>query len=262
MGPHPIRSGFCQDAGSRLLVVEDDIPLAHLLRQQLESKSYVVSVVHDGEAAEQTIQDGKFDLIILDLNLPKLDGVSLLQRVRPTQPRLPVLVLTARGRVQDRALSLDTGADDCMVKPFSFVELHARVRALLRRNTGPISRVSQVADLTLDREQRTVQRNGRKIELTVREFDVLEFLIRNAGRPVSRSSLMEQVWNMPFDPSTNVVDVYAFQIGANEARLGVCRDYVWARLNRDDCPTDLVFSNRWNNAGNRETDPGEYLRMD
>jgi DNA-binding response OmpR family regulator len=150
---HPIRSGFCQEAGSRLLVVEDDIPLAHLLRQQLETKSYVVSVVHDGEAAEQIIQDGKFDLVILDLNLPKLDGVSLLQRVRPAQPRLPVLVLTARNRVQDRALSLDTGADDCMVKPFSFVELHARVRALLRRNTGPISRVSQVADLVLDREQ-------------------------------------------------------------------------------------------------------------
>ncbi|MGA9564883.1 MAG: response regulator transcription factor [Candidatus Korobacteraceae bacterium] len=208
MEPHPIRRGFCQDAGSRLLVVEDDIPLAHLLRQQLETKSYVVSVVHDGEAAEQVIQDGKFDLIILDLNLPKLDGVSLLRRVRPTQPRLPVLVLTARSRVQDRALSLDTGADDCMVKPFSFVELHARVRALLRRNTGPISRVSQVADLTLDREQRTVQRNGRRIELTVREFDVLEFLMRNAGRPVSRGSLMEEVWNMPFDPSTNVVDVY------------------------------------------------------
>ncbi len=208
MEPHPIRRGFCQDAGSRLLVVEDDIPLAHLLRQQLETKSYVVSVVHDGEAAEQIIQDGKFDLIILDLNLPKLDGVSLLRRVRPTQPRLPVLVLTARSRVQDRALSLDTGADDCMVKPFSFVELHARVRALLRRNTGPISRVSQVADLTLDREQRTVQRNGRRIELTVREFDVLEFLMRNAGRPVSRGSLMEEVWNMPFDPSTNVVDVY------------------------------------------------------
>ena len=95
-----------------------------------------------------------------------------------------------------------------MGKPFSFVELHARVRALLRRNTGPISRVSQVADLVLDREQRTVERNGRKIELTVREFDVLEFLMRNTGRPVSRSILMEQVWNMPFDPSTNVVDVY------------------------------------------------------
>ena len=208
MEPQPIRSDFRQDAGSRLLVVEDDIALANLLRQQLETKSYVVSVVHDGEAAQRTIQDEMFDLVILDLNLPKLDGVSVLQRIRPTRPRLPVLVLTARNRVEDRALSLDTGADDCMVKPFSFVELHARVRALLRRNTGPISRVSRVADLVLDREQRTVERNGRKIELTLREFDVLEFLMRNSGRPVSRSSLTEQVWNMPFDPSTNVVDVY------------------------------------------------------
>lgn len=105
-------SGFRQEAGSRVLVVEDDVPLAQLLRQQLETKSYAVSVVHDGEAAQKIIQDGKFDLVILDLNLPKLDGVSLLQQVRPSQPRLPVLVLTARSRVEDRALSLDTGADD------------------------------------------------------------------------------------------------------------------------------------------------------
>jgi Transcriptional regulatory protein, C terminal len=96
----------------------------------------------------------------------------------------------------------------------------------------------------------------------VREFDVLEFLMRNAGRPVSRGSLMEQVWNMPFDPSTNVVDVYAFQIAADEARVGVCRNYVWVRLNRDGCPTDLVFSNRRDNHVNRESNPGEYLRMD
>jgi DNA-binding response OmpR family regulator len=208
MEPDPTRRDFCPDAGSRVLVVEDDVPLAQLLRQQLENRSYAVSVVHDGEAAQQAIEERKFDLVILDLNLPKLDGVSLLQNVRPSQPRLPVLVLTARNRVEDRALSLDTGADDCMVKPFSFVELHARVRALLRRNTGPISRVSQLADLVLDREERKVQRNGRRIDLTVREFDVLEFLMRNAGRPVSRTSLMEAVWNMPFDPSTNVVDVY------------------------------------------------------
>jgi len=208
MEADPTRREFCPDAGSRVLVVEDDVPLAQLLRQQLENKSYAVSVVHDGEAAQQAIEGGKFDLVILDLNLPKLDGVSLLQNVRPSQPRLPVLVLTARNRVEDRALSLDTGADDCMVKPFSFVELHARVRALLRRNSGPISRVSQLADLVLDREERKVQRNGRRIDLTVREFDVLEFLMRNAGRPVSRTSLMEAVWNMPFDPSTNVVDVY------------------------------------------------------
>jgi DNA-binding response OmpR family regulator len=202
------QSDFRQEAGSRVLVVEDDVPLAQLLRQQLENKSYAVSLVHDGESAQKIIQDGKFDLVILDLNLPKLDGVSLLQQVRPSQPRLPVLVLTARSRVEDRALSLDTGADDCMVKPFSFVELHARVRALLRRNTGPISRISQVADLILDREERRIERNGRRIELTTREFDVLEFLMRNAGRPVSRTTLMEAVWNLPFDPSTNVVDVY------------------------------------------------------
>lgn len=202
------RKEFSPDAGSRVLVVEDDVPLARLLQQQLETKSYSVSVAHDGEAAHQAIQDGKFDLVILDLNLPKLDGVSLLQRVRPSLPRLPVLVLTARNRVEDRALSLDTGADDCMVKPFSFVELHARVRALLRRNSGPISRTSQVADLVLNREQRRVERNGRRIDLTAREFDLLEYLMRNTGRPVSRTTLMEEVWNLPFDPSTNVVDVY------------------------------------------------------
>ena len=141
------------------------------------------------------------------MNLPKLDGVTLLQQVRPTLPRLPVLVLTASNRVEDRALSLDVGADDCMVKPFSFIGLHARVRALLRRNNGPISRVSQVGDLILDREQHRVERIGRRIDLTTREFELLEFM-RNAGRPVSRASLMEQVWNMPFDPTTNLVDVY------------------------------------------------------
>jgi len=202
------RSEFRPDAGSRVLVVEDDMPLAELLRQQLETEAYSVTVLHDGEAARDAIPDGRFDLVILDLNLPKLDGVSVLKQVRPSVPRLPVLVLTARNRVEDRALSLDTGADDCMAKPFSFIELNARVRALLRRNSGPINRTSQVADLVLDREKRKVERNGRRIDLTTREFDVLEYLVRNAGRPVSRTTLMEEVWNLPYDPSTNVVDVY------------------------------------------------------
>ena len=202
------RSEFRPDAGSRVLVVEDDIPLAELLKQQLESEAYSVTVLHDGEAARTAIPDGRFDLVILDLNLPKLDGVSLLKQVRPSVPRLPVLVLTARNRVEDRALSLDTGADDCMIKPFSFIELNARVRALSRRNSGPINRTSQVADLVLNREKRKAERNGRRIDLTTREFDVLEYLMRNAGRPVSRTTLMEEVWNLPYDPSTNVVDVY------------------------------------------------------
>jgi DNA-binding response OmpR family regulator len=112
MQTHEIAEGFHPDSGSRVLVVDDDIPLAQLLRQQLESQSYAVSTAHDGEAAAKAIRDGRFDLVILDLNLPKLDGISLLQQIRPSQPRLPVLVLTARNRVADRALSLDTGADD------------------------------------------------------------------------------------------------------------------------------------------------------
>lgn len=204
----PIRCESHPEAGSRLLVVEDDMPLAELLRQQLETKSYIVSVVHDGEAARDAMCAGGFDLVILDLNLPKLDGMSVLQQARPSAPRLPVLVLTARNRVEDKASSLDTGADDCMVKPFSFVELHARVRALLRRSSGPVSKISQVADLVLDRELRRVERNGRRIELTTREYDLLDYLMRNAGRPVTRNRLMEEVWKLPFDPSTNVVDVY------------------------------------------------------
>lgn len=219
-----IGSEFRPDAGSRVLVVEDDLPLAQLLRQQLEAKSYAVTVAHDGDTAKLKLEDGRFDLVILDLNLPKLDGVSLLRLVRPSLPRLPVLVLTARNRVEDRALSLDTGADDCMIKPFSFVELHARVRALLRRNSGPISKVSQVADLLLDREQHRVERNGRRIELTAREFDVLELLMRNAGRPVSRTVLMEEVWKLPFDPSTNVVDVYVKYTQSGNTVLGMVQN--------------------------------------
>jgi DNA-binding response OmpR family regulator len=150
----------------------------------------------------------KYDLVLLDLNLPKLDGMGLLRVLRPSQPKLPVLVLTARSRVEDRVLSLNSGADDCLIKPFSYSELLARVRALLRRNSGAVSRVSKVGDLTLDREDRRVERNGRRIDLTPREFAVLEFLIREAGRPVSRAAIMEEIWNIPFDPATNVVDVY------------------------------------------------------
>jgi two-component system copper resistance phosphate regulon response regulator CusR len=220
-----IQGEFHPEAGSRVLVVEDDKPLAELLRQQLETKSYLVNVVHDGEAARDAICGGGFDLVVLDLNLPKLDGVSVLQQVRPSVPRLPVLVLTARNRVEDKALALDTGADDCMVKPFSFMELHARVRALLRRSSGPVGKISQVADLVLNRELRKVERNGRRIDLTTREYDLLDYLMRNAGRPVSRNRLMEEVWKMPFDPSTNVVDVYQYNGNSNVNSVSIGDGY-------------------------------------
>jgi DNA-binding response OmpR family regulator len=198
-----------QKLGRRILIVEDDVPLASFLASELESARFAVDIVHDGEVALGTLQNEKrYDLLILDLNLPKMDGISLLQRVKPAQPRLPMLVLTARSRVEDKVHALQSGADDCLAKPFSFAELLARVNALLRRNSGVIPNASQVGNLTLNREERRVERNGRRIDLTPREFAILEFMMRSPGRPVSRATLMEEVWNMPFDPSTNIVDVY------------------------------------------------------
>jgi DNA-binding response OmpR family regulator len=195
--------------GRRILIVEDDESLAGFLASELQSKSYVVDIVHDGEAAVAILEGPRrFDLLILDLNLPKLDGISLLQRVKPALPRLRMLVLTARNRVEDKVKALQTGADDCLTKPFSFAELTARVQALLRRDANLIPNASTVGDLTLNREERRVERNGRRIDLTPREYAILEFMMRTPGRPVTRATLLEEVWNMPPDPTTNIVDVY------------------------------------------------------
>jgi two-component system copper resistance phosphate regulon response regulator CusR len=196
-------------SGRRVLIVEDDVSLAGFIGGELQAENFVVEMVHDGEEALATLQGGRrYDLLILDLNLPKLDGISLLQRVKPANPRLRMLVLTARSRVEDKVTALQSGADDCLTKPFSFAELLARVQALLRRNSGLIPNCSKVGDLMLYREERRVERNGRRIDLTPREFAILEFMMRNPGRPVSRATLLEEVWNMPSDPSTNIVDVY------------------------------------------------------
>jgi DNA-binding response OmpR family regulator len=196
-------------AGRRVLIVEDDVALAGFLSTELQAERFAVDVVHDGEAALTLLQaEHRFDLLILDLNLPKLDGISLLQRIKPAQPRLRMLVLTARTHTKDKVKALQSGADDCLTKPFSLAELFARVHALLRRDAGMVPNCSKVGDLTLNREERRVERNGRRIDLTPREFAILEYLMRNAGRPVSRATLLEEVWNMAPDPSTNIVDVY------------------------------------------------------
>lgn len=197
-------------AGRRALVVEDDLSLAGFLCGELEAQGLIVEQVHDGEEALHALEaKRRFDLLILDLNLPKMDGISLIQRLRPTLPKLPVLVLTARSRVEDKVKALDSGADDCLTKPFSLIELLARVQALLRRNSGLVPNCSAIADLTMYRDQRLVERNGRRIELTPREFAILEVMMRNLGKPVSRATLLEEVWNMAAsDSSTNIVDVY------------------------------------------------------
>jgi len=192
----------------RILVVEDDAALAAYVRRGLQSEHFQVEVALDGEQGAQMASQQDFDLIILDLNLPKLDGISLLRNLRPEKPHLPVLVLTARARVEDRVLALDSGADDCVSKPFSYSELSARVRALLRREVRTVDSVLQVGDLKLDRMERRVQRAGRRIDLTAKEYALLEYLMRNAGRRITRSMIIEHVWNLNFDTSTNVVDVY------------------------------------------------------
>jgi DNA-binding response OmpR family regulator len=145
---------------------------------------------------------------VLDLTLPRLDGITILKQVRSRKPNVAVLILTARGRVEDRVLCLDAGADDYMVKPFSFSELAARIRALLRRNRLPLESVLTVEDLKLDRVERRVTRGSRTIELTSKEFALLEYLMRNAGRRVTRAMIIEHVWNLSFDSTTNLVDVY------------------------------------------------------
>ena len=195
-------------ANMRILIVEDDTALAGFVRKGLEAEHYAVDVSSDGEQARALATEFDYDLIVLDLALPRLDGITILKQVRSRKPNVAVLILTARGRVEDRVLCLDAGADDYMVKPFSFSELAARIRALLRRNRLPLESVLTVEDLKLDRVERRVTRGSRTIELTSKEFALLEYLMRNAGRRVTRAMIIEHVWNLSFDSATNLVDVY------------------------------------------------------
>jgi two-component system copper resistance phosphate regulon response regulator CusR len=192
----------------RVLIAEDDAALAKFVSQGLEAEHYTVDVYSDGEQAGAAAHVIDYDLIILDLNLPTLDGVSVLRQLRAKKPTLPVLVLTQRSRVEDRVQCLDTGADDYLPKPFSFSELSARIRALLRRSHLPSQSVLAIDDLKLDRIEHRVERSGRRIDLTAKEFALLEYLMRNTGRCVTRAMIIEHVWNLTFDTTTNVVDVY------------------------------------------------------
>ena len=192
----------------RILIAEDDEALARFVRQGLEAEQYQVDVFSDGERARAAAVDLEYDLVILDLNLPKIDGVAILRQLRSKKPSMPVLILTQRTRVEDRVQCLDGGADDYLPKPFSFSELSARIRALLRRSHLPSESVLTIADLKLDRVQHLVERAGRRIDLTAKEFSLLEYLMRNAGRSVTRSMILEHVWNLTFDTTTNLVDVY------------------------------------------------------
>jgi DNA-binding response OmpR family regulator len=192
----------------RILVAEDDSALASFVKKGLEAEHYAVDISADGEQARALASELDFDIIILDLTLPHLDGVSILRFVRTRKPSVPILVLTGRNRIEDRVQCLDLGADDYLMKPFSFSELSARIRALMRRSHVPAESVLSVGDLKLDRVERRVERGGKRIDLTSKEFALLEYLMRNAGRRITRAMIIEHVWNLSFDTCTNVVDVY------------------------------------------------------
>ena len=192
----------------RVLVVEDEKKTASFIRKALQSESFAVDVVGNGDDALAAALATPFDAVVLDIMLPGRDGISVLKQLRERKYSTPVLLLSARGEVNERVEGLNAGADDYLPKPFELAELVARVRALTRRGGENKSTTLRVADLTLDTLSHKAQRGGATIELTAREYRLLEFLMRSAGRLCGRMMILEKVWDYGFDPGTNLVDVY------------------------------------------------------
>jgi two-component system, OmpR family, response regulator len=197
----------------RLLVVEDDKKIASFVVNGLKQSGFAVDECNDGESGLLMAQSAPYDAAVIDIMLPKLDGLALVQALRRGGKQLPVLILSARATVDDRVRGLQAGGDDYLVKPFAFSELLARLQALIRRSTHTAEPTKlQVADLQMDLLTREVTRGGKPIELQPREFSLLEFLMRHTGRVVTKTMLLEHVWDYSFDPQTNVVDVLVHRV--------------------------------------------------
>ncbi len=198
----------------RILLVEDEKKVATFVERGLVAERYAVDVAPDGREGLDLAQTYAYDLIILDLNLPSIDGKEVLQRIRRQNTSVPVIILTARDALDDKVKLFETGADDYITKPFAFAELLVRVKALLRR--GPVNRASTILirDLELDRLTQQVKRAGRRMELTAKEYSLLEYLMMNPDRVLSRNMIIEHVWDQSFDGITNIVDVYVRHLRA------------------------------------------------
>ncbi len=206
--PIPQPSPSPAERSSRVLLVEDDEISAQFLKERLELDGYITEVVRDGEGAEARLGSFDFNLVILDLTLPRGDGLDVLARLRAQGAWHPILVVTGRTKLEDRVRALDLGADDYLVKPFEYAELAARARALMRRLRPTEEIVIRYDDLELNRVNRRVKRAGRPIELTQKEYALLEYLLVNAGRCLTRSAISENVWRVAYNSLTNIVDVY------------------------------------------------------
>ncbi|UCD71027.1 MAG: response regulator transcription factor [Syntrophobacterales bacterium] len=192
----------------RILVVEDEKKVASFLKKGLEEEHYAVDIAFDGEEGLFLAQINEYDLIILDIMLPKLDGMEVLRRIRIHGSSVPILMLTAKDSTENIISGLDSGSDDYLTKPFAFAELLARVRALFRRKMKEKTDFLRVGDLSLSTSTHQVKRGGREVELTAKEYALLEYFMRNPNRILTRTLITEHVWDYHFDPSTNVVDVY------------------------------------------------------
>lgn len=192
----------------RILLVEDEYRLAQGIKRGLEEDGFAVDTAYDGEDGQFMAESEEYDVIILDIMLPKVDGLSICKQLRKKHNKTPILMLTAKSTLEEKVEGLDSGADDYLIKPFAFLELRSRIYALIRRNNHDASPVLSIADVTLDPIKHTVTRSGKGITLTPKEFAVLEFLLRHKDEVVTRTMITEHVWDYTFDSMSNVVDVF------------------------------------------------------
>lgn len=206
----------------KILLVEDEMKIASALEKGLKEQGYYVQVAYDGKIGEKLFSFYRFDLVILDINLPGINGYELSRIIRQRNQNIPILILTALGSIDDKMEGFEAGADDYLVKPFEFKELLARIKTLLRRSVKGISvgNILRIADLEINLDSKAVIRSGNKVVLTAKEFQLLEYLVRNKGRVVSRADIAEKVWDIGFDTGTNVIDVYI-----NFLRKKIDRDF-------------------------------------